>query len=171
MSKASLRALQMRLITRLEAAQHVGASVSWLAVKTGTFNALIPLAQAGEIFESPNITPVPYAAPWFVGVVNSRGILYGVVDLAGFVQPDAQQRSADKPRLVSFNADLEINCALRVDALCGLRGLDAFVDTQAPPATAPAYFGVRVKDAVGVVWQEIDLYKLSVFPPFLNIGT
>ena len=169
-NKESLRALQLRLVTRLEAAQHVGASVSWLAVKTGTFNVLIPLAQAGEIFTAQNITPVPYAAHWFLGVVNSRGVLYGVVDLAGFVHPNTYPRPSDASRLVSFNADFEINCALRVDALAGLRGLDSFVETEAPKATAPEYFGKCLQDANGTVWQEIDLYKLSVCPHFLNIG-
>ena len=40
---------------------------------------LFPLGHAGEIFPWTPPQPVPYTEPWFLGVANLRGGLYGVV--------------------------------------------------------------------------------------------
>jgi hypothetical protein len=62
-----------------------------------------------------------------MGVANLRGGLFGVVDLAGFVIGKASARRdnpRDEARLVAFNATLDLNCALWVDRLAGLRSLE-----------------------------------------------
>ena len=74
---------------RLQAAQSGGMSVAWLAVMAGGVGYLLPLGQSGEIFPLANLQPVPYSKAWFLGVVNVRGSLFGVVDLARFVADDA----------------------------------------------------------------------------------
>ncbi len=173
-NREALRELQARLANRLQAARFEGQSASWLAVRVGPINALFPLAQSGEIFPLPAITPVPYVRAWFSGVVNLRGGLYGVVDLASFMG-DAHARvrteqSISESSLVTFNADLELNCALIVDGLAGLRRQDSFVSSKAPATGAPAYFGNQFFDSGGVQWQEINLRALSQFPEFLIIS-
>jgi twitching motility protein PilI len=65
---------------------------------------------------------------------------------------------------------LEVNCALQVDSLLGLRGGDAFSASSAPPADSPGYFGNRFVDAEGGFWQEIDLRLLAHSPQFLSIS-
>jgi twitching motility protein PilI len=132
------------------------------------------LAQAGEIFSMSSLTPVPYAVPWFLGVVNLRGGLYGVVDLAGFLQGRQvlvrTEQALAECSLVTFNAELELNCSLGVDGLAGLRRQDSFVSSTAPAADAPAYLGRLFKDSGGAQWQEINLRALSLDPAFLGIG-
>ena len=71
--------------------------------------------------------------------------------------------------VVTLNAALDVNCALMVDALAGLRNPEAFTAAQAPDRDAPAYFGNRFTDASGEHWQEINLQTLSQLPGFLNI--
>ncbi len=171
-NREAIRELQARLASRLQAARDEGLSVSWLAIKSGGFNYLFPLAQSGEIFPISNIQPVPYARPWFRGVVNLRGGLYGVVDVARFVGGDAVEATAPalaQATVVTFNAALDVNCALLVDALAGLRSPEVFVAAQAPGAQAPSYFGNRFTDANGEHWQEINLQTLSKLPRFLSI--
>lgn len=170
----NLKELQARLAQRLAHAHEAGAAASWLAVKVGKLRALFPLAQAGEIFAPTALSPLPYVVAWFAGVANLRGSLYGVVDLALFMQQVPQrnltQMATGEARLLTFNADLEINCALWLDALAGLRRPDAFVSRQAAPADAPAYWGDSFTDADGVTWQEIDLRQLSQNQAFLAIA-
>ena len=73
-------------------------------------------------------------------------------------------------RLVALNALLEVNCALLIDRLAGLRNLDAFSSSSEPPEGSPDYFGSGYTDANGAYWQEINLQALSQQPQFLSIS-
>jgi twitching motility protein PilI len=120
------------------------------------------------------IQPVPYALDWFRGVLNIRGGLYGVVDLAGFITASGGSARLEpamaEASVVSLNAALEVNCALQVDVLSGLRGPDAFTASMPPAEDAPAYFGNQFVDSAGEHWQEINLRTLSQTPQFLSIS-
>ena len=173
-NREALRELQTRLASRLQAARTEGVSISWLAVKAGEANYLFPLALSGEIFPLTTVQVVPYAKPWFLGVVNLRGGLYGVVDMASFVGEGlARHRSEQalsESSLVTFNAALEVNCALMVDSLSGLRNRESFSSVEPAPQGSPVYFGNRYRDLGGTEWQEINLRSLSQFSPFLSIS-
>lgn len=173
-NREALRELQARLASRLQAARAEGMSVAWLAVRAGGSNYLFPLGQSGEIVPLTQLQAVPYSLDWFRGVVNIRGGLFGVVDLAGFIAISGggarQEPSVAEPSVVTLNALLEVNCALQVDTLSGLRGADAFVSSKPAPADAPIYFGNQFFDATGEQWQEINLRTLSQTPQFLSIS-
>jgi twitching motility protein PilI len=174
-NRDALRAFQSRLATRLQAARTSGVSASWLAVEAGDANYLFPLGHAGEIFPWTSPEHVPYTEPWFLGVANLRGGLFGVVQLSAFVsgasaEPVINEGARAQSRLVALNELLEVNCALLIDRLVGLRGVDAFVASQAPEADAPAWLGHSYTDAAGARWQEINLQALSQQPQFLSIG-
>lgn len=173
-NREALRELQSRLANRLQAAKAEGLSISWLAVRVGGSDYLLPLAQSGEIFPLPSVQAVPYSQSWFLGVVNLRGSLNGVVDLAAFIDngtvPTRSEQYWSEASVVTFNAALEINCALMVDTLSGLRHVGAFSGSEPPPAEAPPYFGNRYVDADGSRWQEINLQLLSQMPEFLSIS-
>src|SRR5437868_3544764 len=140
-NREALRELQSRLASRLQAARTEGVQASWLAVESAGTKYLFPLAQSGEIFPFASALPVPYTQSWFLGVANLRGGLFGVVDLASFVAGQAPVQRSDagraESRLVALNAALEINCALLIDKLSGLRNQDAFAGSTPPPEGAP----------------------------------
>lgn len=173
-NREAIRELQTRLASRLQAARSEGVSVAWLAVKAGGHNYLFPLGQSGEIYPLSSLQSVPYARQWFRGVLNIRGGLFGVVDMAGFVTESGgaspTEPAAQDPSVVTLNAALDVNCALQVDGLSGLRGADAFVSSAPPTAQDPVYFGNRFVDSAGDHWQEINLRTLSQFPQFLSIS-
>ena len=173
-NREALRELQARLASRLQAAKAEGMSVAWLAVQAGGRKYLFPLGQSGEIVSLTHIQAVPYALAWFRGVVNIRGGLFGVVDLAAFMESDGAgarlEPAAGEPSVVTLNGALDVNCALQVDVLSGLRGVDAFTQSHAPVEGAPAYFGNVFTDSAGEEWQEINLRTLSQTPQFLSIS-
>lgn len=172
-NREALRDLQSRLASRLQAAKAEGLSISWLAVRAGGLDYLLPLAQSGEIFPLPTVQSVPYSQSWFLGVVNLRGGLYGVVDLAAFIAGKVPVRSEQywaEASVVTLNAALEINCSLLIDSLAGLRHVGAFSGSEPPPEGAPPYFGNRYVDADGSRWQEINLQQLSQMAEFLSIS-
>ena len=163
-NREALRELQARLAERLQAARTQAVAASWLAVEAGGAHYLLPLAQAGEIFSFNAPQPVPYTQPWFVGVANLRGGLWGVVDIASYLTGRPPQPRSDMARaqlrLVALNPVLEVNCAVLIDRLAGLRGLEG----------APEWFGSRYTDPQGVSWQEINLQALAKQPQFLSIS-
>lgn len=172
--REALRELQTRLATRLQSAKAEGMSSAWLAVRAGGANYLFPLAQSGEIFPPVSIQAVPYVQPWFLGVANLRGGLFGVVDLAAFLgagaAPARSEQALAESSVITFNAALEINCALLIEGLAGLRHVEAFTASEPPPEGAPAYLGTCYTDADGHRWQEINLQLMSQSPQFLSIS-
>lgn len=174
-NRDALRAFQSRLASRLQAARTSGVSASWLAVEAGDRKYLFPLSHAGEIFPWTPPQAVPYTEPWFLGVANLRGGLYGVVQLSSFASgvatPLAATESARaQSRMVALNELLEVNCALLVDRLIGLRGVEAFTAAESPGPDAPAWLGHAYTDVAGERWQEVNLQALSQQPQFLSIG-
>jgi len=172
-NREALRELQARLAERLQAVHEPGRQAAWLAVEAGGARWLLPLAQAGEIFPFSGPHPVPYTQAWFLGVANLRGGLWGVVDFAAFVAgapPAARSEAAlAEARLVTLNPALEVNSALLVDRLAGLRGMEAFSAGVPPPEGSPPWFGSFYTDPQGACWQEVNLQALSQQPQFLGI--
>jgi twitching motility protein PilI len=179
----ALREFQNRLNQRFLSVQATGVAASWLAVESGQDGVLFPLNHAGEIFPWTHVQRVPHAKPWFLGVSNLRGNLFGVIDLAQFLHIDsAPGADGAKPRdartdsdlaqcrLVALNPLLEAGCALLVDRLLGLRTLESFTHSEAPPAGSPDYCGHVYIDAQGRRWREINLQHLALDPEFLGIG-
>ena len=172
-NREALRELQTRLASRLQAARTEGSSVSsWLAVESAGNLYLLPLAQAGEIFPWVSVQAVPYTQRWFLGVANLRGALVGVVDLAGLMGSagSRSEQALSGSSLLALNAALEVNAALLVDRLAGLRGTDAFVSSEPPAEDSPNFFGTTYIDSSGTRWQELNLQILSQYPAFLSIS-
>jgi twitching motility protein PilI len=173
-NKEALRDLQTRLASRLQAAKTRPRARGWLAVECAGTGLLLPLAQSGEIFPLRTLLKLPHAKPWLTGVAQLRGDLYTVVDLAAFLglrAPQSVDPAAPEGQLVMLAPALQVNAALRVDRLAGLRGEEQLVrEPEAADNTArPAFAAGRWKDAQGVSWQELDLGALAVDAAFLDV--
>ena len=171
-NREALRDLQSRLAVKLETVKTTSAAASWLAIETGGQRYLLPLRQSGEIFPVPALQAVAYTQPWFLGVASLRGGLFGVVDLARFIDADLPHAvlAPAEARLITLNSLLDVNCALRIDRLLGLRGPEAFTSQQPPDADAPPWFGQRYTDADQQVWQELNLQQLCSQERFVHIS-
>ncbi|MEY4749983.1 MAG: hypothetical protein RIQ60_2197 [Pseudomonadota bacterium] len=168
--KDALRELQGRLAERLQAARTLERPAGWLAVECESQGFLLPLAEAGEIFQAGALMRVPHTRPWFLGVANLRGSLTGVVDLAGFLGLRSARTQRDtQARLIALNPSLELNAALLVDRLAGLRNAEQLSDAQAVAGPAPEYAGPRWRDTTGRHWQELHLAALAFDERFTNI--
>ncbi len=174
--KQKLRELQTRLAAKLQAVRSgdVASAAAWLAVDAGGGKYLFPLSQAGEIFPSSPIQKVAHTQVWYLGVANMRGALFGVVDFSHFaegVRTGARNELArSDTRFVTLNGSLEVNCALFVDRIEGLRSTESFSESQDPKAGSPEFYGHTYVDMNGLLWQEINLQVLAQQTNFLNIN-
>jgi twitching motility protein PilI len=168
-NKQALRELQSRLAERLQIARTQVRGKSWLAVECSARGFLFPLREAGEIFSMAPVLRVPHSHRWFLGVSNLRGHLHGVVDLAGFLGLDTGEAARESSHLVAFNQNLDINCALLVDRLAGLRSEDDLSREPEDASARPAFAGARYRDRDGRVWQELNLGELAGNEAFLKI--
>src|SRR5438105_730245 len=168
-NKEALRELQSRLAKRLQEARTQERGKSWLAVECSSRGFLFPLKEAGEIFAMAPVVSVPHSHPWFLGVSNLRGHLHGIVDLAGFLGVKLTEALREQSRLVAFNAAFDINCALLVDRLAGLRSEGQLTSEKDDGTSRPPFVGARYRDEGGRVWQELNLAALAGDEAFLRI--
>jgi twitching motility protein PilI len=170
-NKEALRELQTRLAERLKAAQVQERGKSWLAVESGGHGFLFPLQEAGEIFPFVQTIPVPYTSRWFIGVANLRGRLHGVVDLAEFlgVRPLAGH-GREQSWFVAFNSNLNINAAVLVDRLSGLRSQEQLTLQADDGQFRPAFVGGHYLDEGKRLWRELNLAALANESAFLRIA-
>ncbi len=176
-NKEALRALQQRLAERLNMVRQQAPVRNFLAVEIAGHGFLLPLDQVGEIFPLSALQPVPHCQSWFMGVANLRGQLHGVVDLADYLGlPGRARRSPteggprDAGRLIAFNAGLQMNAALWIDRLMGLRNPQALQPGDDTDDTArPHFIGATWRDEQARSWYELDLGALVADEHFLKI--
>jgi twitching motility protein PilI len=174
--KQKIRELQTRLAEKLQAVRSgdVASAAAWLAVEAGGKKYLFPLSQSGEIFPNSAIQKVAHTQDWYLGVANMRGSLFGVVDFSGFVVGERRvarnELARSEARFVTLNSTLDVNCALFVDRLDGLRSTVSFSESQDPVAGSPEFYGHVYADTNGMLWQEINLQVLAQQNSFLNIN-
>jgi twitching motility protein PilI len=166
-ARISLRDYQRELAARLQGAASRHAS-SKLGLQVGAEAWLVDLAEAGEVVPVPPITAVPLARPWFRGVANIRGNLYGVVDLSVFFGGTAAA-ATERARLLLISERYRMGCALLVDRSLGLRKPD---DLRPLAAQGPRVPWVRAEygDAEGARWKELNVAQLVQQPEFLAAG-
>jgi twitching motility protein PilI len=169
-NKEALRELQTRLAEKLQAARTQERGRSWLAVECAGHGFLFPLQEAGEIFPFVPAMPVPYTSRWFMGVANLRGRLHGVVDLAGFLGLRSHEPGRDQSWFVAFNSALNINSAVMVDRLAGLRSIEELKAQADNDQSRPPFVGVPYRDENNRLWRELNLAALANEAAFLKIA-
>ena len=175
-NKEALKALQQRLAERLKLARELPPTRNWLAVETAGHGFLLPLAHASEIFPTVPLQPVPHCQAWMLGIGNLRGQLHAVIDLAAFLGLPRPVRAARVPEgkasgnLVAMGNTLQINAALLVDRLLGIRRPDEVKPVQGTDARRPHFVVREWQDAQGRTWYELDLAALAADEVFLKVA-
>ena len=159
-SRLDLRQFQQRLSDRMQAKNQAGERISTLGVQIGKNLWLVEMSDISEVSSIPPITPVPFTKPWYCGVANVRGNLYGVVDMAVFmghaeVQHDGRSRVLLVAQKFAFNAGLLVNRVL------GLRNTQTWHRSEMDGK-------VQYKDQQGQMWQQLNIARLLKQPEFLH---
>lgn len=167
-AKESLREFQTRLAEKLKAAEEAKRVSSKLGFLAGGQHWLVDLDQINEVVTVPELTEVPWAKPWFVGVASVRGALYGCVDLAAYLGL-AEPLPPGESRILLAHPRFGVNAALRVDRALGLRGIAELTPEPVEVGAAPWQIS-RWHDRDGQFWTEINMELLVVTPAYLEAG-
>ena len=140
-----------------------------LGVRAGDKRLLVRLDDISEVLPVPEIHTVPLSKPWFLGMANVRGNLYGVSDLSQFAGGAASTISVAS-RILLIHQKYKAHAGLLVSAIVGLRALDQ-MEERTEEAVAGAWVGGRIfRDTAGDTWQEIDIKALLALPEFMKIA-
>lgn len=177
-NKDALKALQERLAERLKQAQSLPPAQNWLAVDVAGHGFLLSLADAGEIFPQGLVQHVPHCQTWMTGIANLRGHLHVVVDLASFLGLSAPAHAGKAAKdfkleghLVAFGNHLQINAALRVDRLMGIRRPDEMRAVAVDGAQQRPHFVRQAwQSADDRLWHELNLSALAADDVFLKVA-
>lgn len=160
--RLDLREFQQDLIERMQAQGRSGDQVTTLGVQIAEQNWLVDMHDLGGVLPLPPLTAAPLAKPWFLGVINVRGALYGVSDLAAFQQRgNASGAAANRVLLVAERH--AFNAALLVERVLGLRNARAWTQSEVDGQ-------VRYRDEQGNSWNRLDIAGLLGRPDFLQVG-
>jgi len=169
-----LRDFQSQLLERMQIARTSEAvSSNQLGVMIDQTRYLLNLKDAGEIGAVGQITQVPLTHDWYLGLINLRGNLIGVVDIQRFRGQAKVEINSDS-RIVAFSTALGFNAGLLVSKVLGLRNV-AEMTVQEDPAenqteTKAAWITERYVDSSNQVWHELSLANLIQDGDFLHIG-
>ena len=163
-----LREFQSQLLERMQAARS-GAAISsnQLGVMIGQTRYLINLREAGEIVSMGQITQVPLTRDWYLGLLNIRGNLIGVVDIQRFQGQTGIDAGSDC-RIVAFASGLAFNAGLLVSKVLGLRNVAEM--TLQPGSASYPWMQQSYLDANDQTWHELNVAHLIQDNQFLHIG-
>lgn len=168
--KLDLQAYQKDILARLKSQAESGRSVgsSKLGVRIGGHDWLITLSDISEVLPVPEVLKVPLTHPWFLGMANVRGNLFGVTDLASYLGYPPVSVSSES-RVLLVHGKFAINAGLLVDRLVGLRNLDE-MHTEPEASEKPVWQLGRYRDESGQVWDELSLDILLGQNEFLQVA-
>lgn len=174
-NKPDLHEFQQDVIDGMQTKEHADDQASTLGVQIAGQNWLVDMLDISGVLPLPPPTPVPLTKPWFLGVVNVRGVLYGVTDMAAYQQKGkatsafatsggsgwASGTAASRILLVTERH--AFNAALLVDRVLGLRNARAWAQDEVRGQ-------IQYRDERGNVWHKLDVAALLAQPDFLQVG-
>src|SRR5512146_245866 len=159
----NLREFQQTVLDRLQAQVEGGSNpASTLGVQVGEEFWLVAMSDINEVLSPPPLTRVPLTKPWYCGVANVRGNLYGIIDFAVYTG-GAPIPHEGQSRVLLAGQKFAFNAGLLVSRVLGLRNATDWQRSEQGGET-------RLQDESGQVWRKLEMAKLLQQPEFLQIG-
>lgn len=160
----SLREFQQNVLNRIQVQTSGGIESrnSTLGVQMGGQNWLVQMGDVSEVLPLPVLTPVPMTKPWFLGVANVRGKLYGITDMAAYSGLGETMRGQSN-RVLLLADKYAFNAGLLVPRVIGLRDSSSWADTNVGGER-------RLVDESGQNWRVLDVANLVRREDFLQVG-
>lgn len=158
----NLRDFQQRVIDRLQDKEASAARVSMLGVQIAGQRWLVDMAEISEVLPLPRFSKVPFTKRWFCGLINVRGNLYGVIDVAVY-QQDIPASGVGANRVLLVADRYDFNVAMLVEQVLGLRDVRNWRQTGREGL-------IEYQDGQGLGWLKLDIPDLFGQAEFLQPG-
>lgn len=144
----------------------VSGQFTGIGFRLGDINLVASISDIREILPFPDLTKVPGAAEWLLGIANVRGTLAAVIDLRGFLQGDETQVTPSSRLLLVNQGSGAVG--LLVDEVMGLRRFmdDETAEDAKLVSSMVAGFIAREYEQDGTRWGVFDLDELLGRPSF-----
>lgn len=140
-----------------------------LGLLIGDDRYLVHMKEINEVIQVPEIVPVPLTHPWFLGIINVHGNLYGITDLGIYLSGKPEPFGL-KSRILLVSSSYKINSGFIVPNLLGIRNLSEFEREQTSDVELRNGVTHLYRDKEGRPWYELDLRTLIREKNFLQIG-
>ena len=137
------------------------ASSAVLGVAVGEDRYLIPMTEVSEVIPIPKLAHVPLTQPWFLGLANVRGNLYGITDLGVYLGGNPVSFN-QKSRILMVIMENKLYGGFIVNSMLGIRDLSEFIPVKPAKKKLPRCVTAQYKDAEGRQWWKLSLVKLMV---------
>jgi twitching motility protein PilI len=161
--RLNLREFQQNLIDRLQATDLSETRVSTLGVQIAGRNWLVEMVDISEVLPVPPLSDVAFTKPWYRGVANVRGNLYGVIDMAAYEHSGTASGDANN-RILPIAGRYGFNAALLVERVLGLRDARDWKQSEGFDKQ------IEYQDEQGEAWRKLDVQGLLEQVEFLQIG-
>lgn len=107
--------------SEIDAAKEASLANRWskqrgYGVTSGGVNILLPVGLYSELVFKPVITALPNSPQYFIGLLNTRGNLIPVYDLAAFINVGEYAKSRSRPDMLSRKASVNKNSVNKASA-------------------------------------------------------
>lgn len=148
--------------------REISATIPALGITVGEDRWLVPMSDIGEILPVSKITPAFLTYPWFLGVINVRGGIYGLCDLGGYLDNKLTCTST-KNRIFSIAPRLGTGYAVLTESVLGIRNLMEFTHQQDREDKRAIVAGTY-SDRQGRLWRMLNLRALVRLESFRQVS-
>ena len=165
----SIEEYQHTLTEQIQSAGKGDTSSTVLGVAVGEDRYLIPMIEVSEVIQIPKLAHVPLTQPWFLGLANVRGNLYGITDLGVYLGGNPTAFNL-KSRILLASPGNNIFGGFIVNCMLGIRSLSEFTPVKSAKKKLSKGITANYKDTEGRLWRELSLDELIRDEKFLQIA-
>ncbi len=154
---------------QIEGADINETSSAVLGVAVGGDRYLIPMIEVSEVISIPKLAHVPLTQPWFLGLANVRGNLYGITDLGAYLGDNSMPFNL-KSRILLVSPGNKSYGGFIVNGMLGIRNLAEFSPIKSAKKKLSRGITAQYKDTEGRMWRELSLFELIRNEKFFRIA-
>ncbi|MBX3641372.1 MAG: chemotaxis protein CheW [Nitrosomonas sp.] len=141
-----------------------------LGMMIGDVRYLVRMKEISEVIQVTEIVPVPLTHPWFLGIINVHGNLYGITDLGVYLGGEFLPFDF-RSRILLVSSNYRINSGFIVHNLLGIRSLSEFETCQTCDEQLRSGVSHVYQDKEGRTWYELNLCMFVREKRFLQIAS
>ncbi len=154
---------------KIEVVDDSGTSSAVLGISIGDDRYLIPMTEVSEVIPIPKLARVPMTQPWFLGLANVRGNLYGVTDLGVYLGGESIPFNL-KSRILLVSLSNKMFGGFIVNSMSGIRNLSDFTPIKSAKKKLSKCIKAHYQDTEGRLWRQLSLFELIHDEKFLQIA-